>query len=392
VKLILSSRSLALAALSILAVIAGGAGALLGDCGPFTDAAADGFCPFVLEIFTLGITTGTSPTTYDPTSSVSRLQMAAFLSRSVDGALKRGSRRAALGRFWTPQNANAVSLTPVDIAPLLLESDGVDTWAASAIGTVSHLRGTDGKLLETWTGATAAGGVLAAMGRVFVTGGTSPGSLYRIDPTQAPGAVTTVASNLGNIPFGIAFDGARVWTANGNLSPGGNVSIVTPGASIPWSVTTVTTGFSGPYGALFDGTNVWVTDESAGKLLKLDAGGAILQTVTVQSSPRLPVYDGTNIWVPNLGSNSVSVVRASSGVVLQTLTGNGLNSPVGTAFDGQQVLITNVNGGSVSLWKAADLTTLGTFPIGASSQPVGACSDGVNFWIALVAASQIARF
>ncbi len=392
-KLFRSSRPLLFAALALLAVISGAASAILGDCGPFTDVAADSFCPFVLEIFSLGITSGTTPTTYDPTSNVSRLQMAAFLSRSVDGALKRGSRRAALSRFWTPQNSNVLSLTQVDIAPLLVESDGLDTWAASAIGTVSHLRGTDGKVLETWTGATFAGGVLAAMGRVFVTGQTSPGSLYRIDPTQAPGAVTTVASNLGNTPFGIAFDGARVWTANTNQSlAGGNVSIVTPGASIPWTVTTVTAGFTSPYGALFDGANVWVTDQTAGTLLKLDAGGAILQTVTVAASPRLPVYDGTNIWVPNLSSGSVSVVRASSGAVLQTLTGNGLDGPVGTAFDGQRVLVTNGNGNSVSLWKAADLTALGTFSTGAGSEPFGACSDGVNFWIALASSNMVARF
>jgi hypothetical protein len=31
--------------------------------------------------------------------------MAAFRSRTVDGVLKRGSRRAALDQFWAPQNA-----------------------------------------------------------------------------------------------------------------------------------------------------------------------------------------------------------------------------------------------------------------------------------------------
>ncbi len=87
------------------AVLLGASSALLGVCGPFTDVAADSFCPFVLELFTLGITTGTTPTTHDPASSVSRLQMAAFLSRSVDGVLKRGSRRAPLDQFWTTQNA-----------------------------------------------------------------------------------------------------------------------------------------------------------------------------------------------------------------------------------------------------------------------------------------------
>src|SRR5262249_47637964 len=94
-------RSLA----AVGALLLGAATALLGTCGPFTDVAADVFCPFVLEIFYLGITTGTTATTYDPASNVSRLQMAAFLSRTVDGVLKRGSRRAILDQFWTTQNS-----------------------------------------------------------------------------------------------------------------------------------------------------------------------------------------------------------------------------------------------------------------------------------------------
>jgi hypothetical protein len=114
--------------------------------------------------------------------------------------------------------------------------------------------------------------------------------------------------------------------------------------------------------------------------------------VTVGSLPRIPVYDGTNIWVPNGGSTSVSVVRVSSGAVLQTLTGNGLNSPAVAAFDGQRVLVTNLSGNSVSLWKAADLTTLGSFSTGPGSTPIGACSDGVNFWIALSGVDKLARF
>src|SRR5512141_858405 len=101
--------------------------ALLGLCGPFTDVTDAQFCPFVLEIFTLGITTGTTPTTYDPTSSVSRLQMAAFLSRSVDGVLTRGSRRAALNRYWTTQNISVLGLTTLSGAQFL-QSDGQDVW------------------------------------------------------------------------------------------------------------------------------------------------------------------------------------------------------------------------------------------------------------------------
>src|SRR6266508_439429 len=101
----------------VAASLSGMGGALLGVCGPFTDVAADAFCPFVLEIFYLGITTGTTPTTYDPASNVNRLQMATFLSRSVDGVLKRGSRRAALQQFWTPQTPLIVGMTTVGNIP-----------------------------------------------------------------------------------------------------------------------------------------------------------------------------------------------------------------------------------------------------------------------------------
>jgi len=371
----------------LLALSVGAGGSLLATCGPFTDVAADVFCPFVLEIFFLGITTGTTPTTYDPASNVSRLQMAAFLSRTVDGVLKRGNRRAALDQFWTTQSLAAMGLTTVGNAPQQVRSDGADLWVANNLdSTVSRVRGSDGRLLETWTGATNAVGVLTAMGKVFVTGYDTPGRLYRIDPTQPVGSVTTVASTLGGDANGIAFDGARIWTAN----VAGSVSIVTPGPAIPWTVTTVS-GFVAAYGISYDGSNIWVTDVP-GNLLKLDGGGSVLQTVTVGSTPLFPIFDGANIWVPNVGSDSVSVVRASSGVVLATLTGNGLSFPFGSAFDGQRVVIASAQGNAISLWKAADLTPLGFLSMPMGSAPAGACSDGVHFWITLAGTDHLARF
>ncbi len=302
-------------------------------------------------------------------------------------------RRAVLDQFWTPRNDTALGLTTVGIIPYWPRSDGADLWVPSSYyATISRVRASDGRLLETWTGATSATAVLIAMGRVFVTGNTGPGRLYEIDPTQTPGEVTTVASNLGDSPAGIAFDGARIWTANGNhATPGGSVSIVTPGASLPWETTTATAGFSIPAGVIFDGSNVWVTDIGAGTLLKLDSSGGIIQTIVVGAHPVFPIFDGTNIWVPNRGTNSVSVVRASSGSVLATLTGNGLNSPQSAAFDGERVLVTNFGGSSVSLWRASDLSPLGS-PTTGTSFPFGACSDGLNFWVTLENRGQLARF
>ena len=369
--------------LSLAAACLGAGSGLLGVCGPFTDVSDPGFCPFVLEIFFLGITTGTTPTTYDPASSVTRLQMAAFLSRTVDRTLQRASSRAVREQFWTPVVPVDMGVTtlPSNSGPFQVKSDGEDLWVANSIGSVSRVRGSDGKLLETWTAGSAMG-VLVAMGRVFVTGATSPGKLYRIDPSQPAGAATTVATNLGDQAFGMAFDGGRIWTANFH-----NISIVTPTLSLPYTVTTVATGFTDPAGILYDGSNVWVADLH---LLKLNATGGILQTVTVGLAPAYPVFDGTNIWVPNRGSDSVSVVRASTGAVLAVLTGNGLLAPYVSAFDGQRVLVASTTGTSVSLWKAADLTPLGSSFIGGD--PGGACSDGTNFWIVLSDVSQLVRF
>ncbi|HKA37741.1 MAG TPA: S-layer homology domain-containing protein [Thermoanaerobaculia bacterium] len=374
----------------VLSLAVGGLSRVLAVCGPFTDVAADVFCPFVLEIFYLGITTGTTATTYDPTANVTRLQMAAFLSRTVDGVLRRGSRRAALDQFWTTQNATVLGVTTLGSPGKTLASDGTDIWGASGgSGEVFRVRASDGKLLEAWTGATNPITILVAMGRVFVDSEDSPGKLYRLDPSLPAGAVTTVATNLGNSPRQMAFDGARIWTANTS----GSVSIITPGASLPWTVTTVTAAaFSFPTGAVFDGANVWVGDANDGALFRFDPAGTILQTVTLgQPGAEQLVFDGSNIWVPNNSSSSVTVVRASTGTILQTLTGNGLSAPWIAAFDGQRVLVTSLTNSTLSLFKAADLTPISNFSLGGTN-PYGACSDGVNFWIARVSPSTLLRF
>jgi DNA-binding beta-propeller fold protein YncE len=285
-------------------------------------------------------------------------------------------------------------LTDVGEKPQLVEFDGTDLWVANiADDSVMRVRPSNGKLLDTWTGAPFATGIVCAMGRIFVTGQTSPGgSLHMIDPTQPAGVVTTLTSALGTYPIGIAFDGSRIWTANF-----GSVSIV---SLHPTSVTTVSTGFNQLQGILYDGANIWVTDHNVNTLLKLNADGSIAQAIMMGIGPMYPISDGTNIWVSNTGSTSVTVVRVkdtagnplASAFVLATLTGNGLEDPCAVAFDGERILVANFGNDSISLWKAADLTPLGSFSTGNITAPYGACSDGLNFWITLNITNKLARF
>jgi hypothetical protein len=247
-----------------------------------------------------------------------------FVAKGLDQALSRSNPRAALGQWWTttPHWDIGLGSSAVGDFPARPQSDGADIWVPNFLGdTVSRVRASDGKLLETWTGAQAPTGVCVAMGKVFVTGSTIPGNLCMIDPASPPGIVTTVASTLGNSPGPIAFDGNRFWTANvGGVTPARSargavasgtpptrsISIVTPGT---WSVQTVTEGLSSPAGLVFDGTNMWTTDLTAGTLLRLDSSGSVVQTVPVGSGPGQPTFDGANIWVPNRNSRTSPSAR-----------------------------------------------------------------------------------
>jgi hypothetical protein len=360
----------------------------IGACGgtvttlPFTDVMGNIFFCSIAEAYFSGLTNGTTPTTYDPSGVVLRDQMAAFTTRTQDAALKRGSRRAALAQWGTPTGfLPQTGRTMVGGDPLHVASDGADLWVASG-GGVERVRASDGSVVGTWTGAQGSTGVLVARGRIYVTGNTIlPGNLYVIDPTLPPGPVTTLSNLLDNHPWGIATDGRYVWTAN----YGGSVSKVDPDTG---ATTNFTTGFVSPIGILYDGANIWITDQNVNTLEKLDSDGVILQSVPVGGAPQFPVFDGSNIWVPNRQDASVTVVRARDGMVLATLGTS--NSPFQAAFDGQRILVTNAGNNSVSLWKAADLTPLGVISTGANTAPFGACSDGINFWITLQS-GQLAR-
>jgi len=289
-----TARFLGWVAAAWAAILFLGAGVrALADCAafglPFTDLGSTSFCAQIAEAYDSGLTNGTSATTYSPSQNVSREQMAAFITRGLDQGLARGKRRTSLQQFWNgaPRWNLGFGLTTVGVEPAVMQSDGLDLWVPTLVsGNVYRVRASDGSVLAHWIGATSDAAVVVALGRVFVTGSTIPGSLYMIDPTAAPGAVTTVQSELGSNSFGIAFDGTNIWTANaGTGGNGGSVSIVTPGSSIPWSTTTVSAGFTKPGGAIFDGSNVWITDSGDNTLKKLDAAGGVLQSIPVGAFP-----------------------------------------------------------------------------------------------------------
>jgi S-layer family protein/putative pyrroloquinoline-quinone-binding quinoprotein len=281
--------------------------ATVGTCSgeptyvPFTDVASNNifFCA-IAEAYFSGLTNGTTPTTYSPSSPVSREQMAAFVTRTMDQSLKRGSQRAALGQWWTQQFISSSALTSVGAGPIAVQSDGECLWVADrGSTTVKRVRANDGKLIETWTGMDHPSSILVANGRVYVTGDTAPGKLYAIDPDLTPGNAVQLAE-VGDNPVAMAFDGERILTAN----RGGSITNyhVSSGSKI-----TYTNNFSMPNAILYDGSNFWVTDEVLGSIRKVLITGQVFQDTSLNTTPLALTFDGTNLWIT--GDDKVTVLR-----------------------------------------------------------------------------------
>jgi hypothetical protein len=340
---------------------------------PYTDVASVGaaFCPGIMEAYVIGLTKGTTPTTFSPDETVTRVQMTTFLQRSLDQGVTRASRRTILKQLQTNTFSQSVH---VGASPIFCAADGASIWVA-AYGTVVKVDASTGTVLGTWTGAANSWAPLWFAGRILVVGNGDPGALFAVDPSSPPGTAAFLIGLPGG-PSSIAYDGTNIWTANFS----GSVSRVNLDSI---SVTSVSTGFSAPAGILYDGASIWVTDYGADKLFQLDPTGAIINTVPVGSGPQQPVFDGQNIWVPSSNDNSITVVQASTAKVVATITSNelnGLSGPEQASFDGERILVTNTTGNSLTLFRAADLSVIANIPTPIDA-PYGACSDGINFWI-----------
>jgi hypothetical protein len=230
---------------------------------PFTDVTGNQFFCQIAEAYFSGLTNGTSGTTYSPTSPVPREQMAAFVTRTLDQSLKRGSRRAALGQWWTTDEFRyALEPDTGGQNPQYLACDGLTVWCSNT--TTNSVSRTDirtGLRILLITDIPQPEKIVIVSGVVFIASFQSPGKIYGfyLSSTGDFGAVSPLTT-VGNNPVGITCDGRNLWTANVGTGPGtGSISRANM-QTLPLTTTTFTVGFSQPLGILFEGANLWVTD------------------------------------------------------------------------------------------------------------------------------------
>jgi len=189
-------------------------------------------------------------------------------------------------------------------------------------------------------------------------------------PTQASQSIT-----VGTTPYGACFDGTNIWVTN---TGDNTVSKILANTGEVLGTYTVSPGGS-PYGVCFDGTYIWVADYT-GYLTKLNQNtGAVVSTYSgVVGNGGEILFDGYYIWVSDTGYSRVVKV-STSGVAIGYYTTAA--SPFGICFDGTYIWVANSGADNITKVLASTGAVIGTYNTNIST-PRGVCFDGTYIWVA----------
>ncbi len=305
------------------------------------------------------------------------------------------------GSAWACETPGAGTITGLTVGaglsgggftgPITVANTGVVALAAGA--GISSTGGnapavnlntgyTDARYLQ-FSGGTLSGALSLPLNGVSVSGSqfVEEGGNVGI-ATASPGAPLEVAANVK-----ISGAGSKLLFPDGTAqsTAAQRAAFVSPlqVALLKWfPAYQASNGFHvgiNPYGVVFDGANIWVTNNGSNTVTKLSAAtGMVIGTYPVGSFPAGLAFDGANIWVVNGGSASVTKLLAASGAIVGTYTVG--NNPLQIAFDGSNMWITNSADNTVTKLSATNGALVGTYPVGV--YPVGIAFDGNCIWVA----------
>jgi len=135
---------------------------------------------------------------------------------------------------------------------------------------------------------------------------------------------------------------------------------------------------SGPSALVFDGHELWVTNEDHQTVQVLDpTTGVVSRTVQVGRRPGVLAFDGQRVWVANQDDNRVQAIDPATGeIVAQAATGN---RPSALLFDGKRLWIANYADNTVQALNPETQTASPPIPVGAG--PVALAYDGQRLWV-----------
>lgn len=315
--------------------------------------------------------------------------------------LEIGVRNAGGGLFTTLAPRQKIASAPFSIRTL--GANSADSLSANCVLCITDAQiqsiGGD-KVTGTVASATSAATAVNVSGVVQIAnGGTGSSTKTFVDLTTNQtniagnktftGILSGNGSGLTNITATVA-DGSITTSklADGSVteaklasnlvnSPERNLGLL---GSLRWDLLKGQNDFTAgtaPRGLAFDGSNIWVTNQTSNNVTKLRASdGANLGTFPVGTGPIGIAFDGANMWVMNGGSSNLTKLRASDGANLGTIASV---SGFDVVFDGANIWVASFNGGMVGKYRTSDGSNLGFFAAG--NFPRGLVFDGANIWV-----------
>jgi streptogramin lyase len=238
-------------------------------------------------------------------------------------------------------------------------------WAGGlALGDVLRIDPATGKVVgRTYVGARVFG-LAAAPGAVWAVGNVSANAT-RIDTRRSK---ITATVHVGTAPYDIEWGFGSAWVSN---SGDGTVSRIT-GKKV---VKTIKVGVE-PNGLSAVGRYLYVTDHTAGKLIRIDPN-----TNRVTGSLSLPGAD----WVTgNNGSLYVSqetnvVTRVSAKTLKVTGTVKVKRNPLGSAIVKGQLWVPCIDSGTIVVVDPASMKIVRELPAGEG--PIVSLPMGGHVWV-----------
>ncbi|MFB0517120.1 MAG: transglutaminase domain-containing protein, partial [Candidatus Neomarinimicrobiota bacterium] len=140
--------------------------------------------------------------------------------------------------------------------------------------------------------------------------------------------------------------------------------------------------FTCPTGLAFDGTNLWVTDHKADKLVCMNpkTGAVVKELASPGFWPLGLTWDGRYLWNIDQQQQKIFQVDPSDGTILRAIDAPG-SSPEGLAWDGQTLWVSDAGADKIMKVDLSDGTAVQSFSAPAEN-PQGLTFDGTYLWCA----------
>jgi len=180
---------------------------------------------------------------------------------------------------------------------------------------------------------------------------------------------------VGTIPVALAYDGTRLWVANGGDNTVQAIDPATGDVDAP-----VTVG-NRPAALVFDGVRLWVANLDDGTVQAIDpVTGDVGMSIAVGLRPDALTFDGTQLWVVNSGDNTVQAIDPATGDVSAPIVFVGI--PSALAFDTLRARLWVAIFGDDTVQAIDPTTGEVSAPIKVGRGPSALAFDGTRLWVA----------